>query len=305
MDVEVFDGSEPAYKQLCEKIIKAITEGELKPGDRLPSEAALYHSTGLSKGTIRMAYEELEHKGCIKRSRGSGTYIQEWRSERQKMQAYREKVLRAGIPAEEAFQLIEEACRKKFSKKEEVQAALFDCTPEIAADISRKIEERFKFLPVCYDVYEVLEAFGGIVPEAELWLTTTAHYHELQNLAKAYNKTLIKLQISVDDKVVETLSGLSGSCIVGIIYESRDFIKHVSLLTSSLCKHNTYFICRKDEWKDRRSLLDSKPVCWIVPARYEEMKTEAEKEENMEVLFYRYKILPDSYTDLEAYLQEV
>ena len=42
MDVEVFDGSEPAYKQLCEKIIKAITEGELKPGDRLPSEAALY-----------------------------------------------------------------------------------------------------------------------------------------------------------------------------------------------------------------------------------------------------------------------
>ncbi len=68
-----------------------------------------------------MAYEELEHKGCIKRSRGSGTYIQEWRSERQKMQAYREKVLRAGIPAEEAFQLIEEACRKKFSKKEEVQ----------------------------------------------------------------------------------------------------------------------------------------------------------------------------------------
>ena len=294
MDVEVFDGSEPAYKQLCEKIIKAITEGELKPGDRL-----------LSKGTIRMAYEELEHKGCIKRSRGSGTYIQEWRSERQKMQAYREKVLRAGIPAEEAFQLIEEACRKKFSKKEEVQAALFDCTPEIAADISRKIEERFKFLPVCYDVYEVLEAFGGIVPEAELWLTTTAHYHELQNLAKAYNKTLIKLQISVDDKVVETLSGLSGSCIVGIIYESRDFIKHVSLLTSSLCKHNTYFICRKDEWKDRRSLLDSKPVCWIVPARYEEMNTEAEKEDNMDVLFYRYKILPDSYTDLEAYLQEV
>ena len=68
------------------------------------------------------------------------------------MQAYREKVLRAGIPAEEAFQLIEEACRKKFSKKEEVQAALFDCTPEMAADISRKIEERFKFLPVCYDV---------------------------------------------------------------------------------------------------------------------------------------------------------
>ena len=35
------------------------------------------------------------------------------------------------------------------------------------------------------------------------------------------------------------------------------------------------------------------------------MKTEAEKEEDMDVLFYRYKILPDSYTDLEAYLQEV
>ena len=64
--MKFFDGSEPAYKQLCEKIIKAITEGELKPGDRLPSEAALYHSTGLSKGTIRMAYEELEHRGALK-----------------------------------------------------------------------------------------------------------------------------------------------------------------------------------------------------------------------------------------------
>ena len=305
MDVEVYDGKEPAYKQLCEQIIKSIVQGELKPGDKLPSEAALYHSTGLSKGTIRMAYEELERKGCIKRSRGSGTYIQEWGTERQKVQTYKEKALKAGIQAEEAFQLIQEACRQKFQKKKEVRAAVFECTPEIASDISGKIMERFNILPHCYDVYDILEAFGTVVPEADLWITTKAHRHELQNLAQKNHKTLIALQTAVDDEVVNTLSGLSDTCTVGIIYESREFIKHISRLLASLCKHNTYFLCRRDEWKSRKNVIESEPIFWIVPAYYKKKLAEAAGEEKMNVVGFYYRILPESYKEIEQYLQEV
>ena len=116
MDVEVFDGSEPAYKQLCEKIIKAITQGELKPGDRLPSEAALYHSTGLSKGTIRRAYEELERDGFITTIVGKGSFVQEAdqefvREERLKavegyLQAAVDAARQCGMEEQEAIEIL-------------------------------------------------------------------------------------------------------------------------------------------------------------------------------------------------------
>lgn len=304
MKFEFLDNNEPAYKQLSDQITRAIVNGELKPGDKLPSEAALYETTGLSKGTIRMAYEELENKGCVKRNRGSGTYVLDWGTERQKIQEYKEKALLAGISAEKAFHLIEEACRLRFRKKEEVRAALFDCTPEIAADMCWNIRERYKFLPAYYNVYEVLEAFGEVVPEEPLWITTKAHYHELQNLAKANNKILVALKITVAGEVAEALSGLSDTRMIGIIYDSQDFIKHISHSLASLCKHNTYFLCHRDEWKKKRHVVAPEAVCWVVPAHCEEQLVKEIREDYPNVLEFYYTILPDSYKALEQYLQE-
>lgn len=65
----------PAYLQLRQELERAIEEGALRPGHALPSERELAQQLGLSRMTVRRAFEELEEAGLVEQLQGSGTYI--------------------------------------------------------------------------------------------------------------------------------------------------------------------------------------------------------------------------------------
>lgn len=65
----------PMYKQIINILNEKIEKGELKPGDKLPSEAELMEQFQVSRITIRSAMSELEESGLVIRSRGKGTFI--------------------------------------------------------------------------------------------------------------------------------------------------------------------------------------------------------------------------------------
>ncbi|WP_050641456.1 MULTISPECIES: GntR family transcriptional regulator [Clostridia] len=65
----------PMYKQIINILNDKIASGELKPGDKLPSEAELVETYQVSRITIRSAISELEDLGLIVRSRGKGTFV--------------------------------------------------------------------------------------------------------------------------------------------------------------------------------------------------------------------------------------
>jgi GntR family transcriptional regulator len=60
-----------------EKIDEKIENGKYKPGDRLPSEAKLSESFGVSRATLREALRVLEKEGKVNRQQGIGTFITE------------------------------------------------------------------------------------------------------------------------------------------------------------------------------------------------------------------------------------
>lgn len=63
------------YRQLEAIIRGQIIDGELRPGDRLPSEAELSAQYGISRATVRQALESLEREGVINRHVGRGTFV--------------------------------------------------------------------------------------------------------------------------------------------------------------------------------------------------------------------------------------
>lgn len=65
----------PMYKQVLNILNEKISSGELKPGDKLPSEADLMHQFGVSRITIRGAISELVEDGILARSQGKGTFV--------------------------------------------------------------------------------------------------------------------------------------------------------------------------------------------------------------------------------------
>lgn len=65
----------PLYSQLILIIKRCIFSGELKPGDRMPSESELCSRYGISRSTARQAFGALEKEGFVYRRRGLGSFV--------------------------------------------------------------------------------------------------------------------------------------------------------------------------------------------------------------------------------------
>jgi GntR family histidine utilization transcriptional repressor len=65
----------PAYEQVKTFIKQQITSGAWRPGDAVPSEAALQQQFGVSRMTVNRAVKELAVEGVVSRVQGSGTVV--------------------------------------------------------------------------------------------------------------------------------------------------------------------------------------------------------------------------------------
>lgn len=71
------DRIRPAYEQVAVQLRELIASGQTKPGERLPTEADLAKSFGVSRTTIREALRVLTSEGLIETSRGitGGSFV--------------------------------------------------------------------------------------------------------------------------------------------------------------------------------------------------------------------------------------
>ena len=63
------------YEQVIDQIKNMIDEGNLKKGDKLPSERSLVEQLKISRASIREALRALEVIGLIECRQGEGSYI--------------------------------------------------------------------------------------------------------------------------------------------------------------------------------------------------------------------------------------
>lgn len=65
----------PLYEQIRQLIVAALAAGEWRPGEALPSEAALALRFHASPGTVRRALDELTAAHVVERRQGRGTFV--------------------------------------------------------------------------------------------------------------------------------------------------------------------------------------------------------------------------------------
>ncbi len=71
----LFDGAGPMYAQLTRALKLAIHRGQLRAGERLDSSRALAEDLGISRNTVKAAFEQLSAEGYITTVAGSGSYV--------------------------------------------------------------------------------------------------------------------------------------------------------------------------------------------------------------------------------------
>src|SRR4051794_41856687 len=65
----------PIHRQVREGLRRAILDGRLRPGQRIPSTRALATDLGVSRLPVLSAYEQLLHEGYLVGRTGSGTFV--------------------------------------------------------------------------------------------------------------------------------------------------------------------------------------------------------------------------------------
>lgn len=83
---QLLDEDQHKYLQLFDNIKELITNGDLKPGERLPTIRSLAAKLDVNGSTIVNAYKQLENNNYVTAKKGSGYYVSS--SKNQKEEAY-------------------------------------------------------------------------------------------------------------------------------------------------------------------------------------------------------------------------
>ena len=72
----IFNNKDPLYIQIAQYFMFKIVNGELIPGERIPSRRKLASILGVNVNTVQKALSELERKGLIVNEFGKPSYVQ-------------------------------------------------------------------------------------------------------------------------------------------------------------------------------------------------------------------------------------
>src|ERR1700759_330335 len=72
---EISNLSGPRYLAIAEALSVDVRNGQLAPGDRLPTHRDLAYRLGVTVGTVSRAYAEAERRGLIGGEVGRGTFV--------------------------------------------------------------------------------------------------------------------------------------------------------------------------------------------------------------------------------------
>ena len=69
------EGATTLHRAIYQELVREVTGGVYRPGDRMPSESALCERFGASRITVAKAIQALQRDGLVTRRAGSGTYV--------------------------------------------------------------------------------------------------------------------------------------------------------------------------------------------------------------------------------------
>jgi GntR family transcriptional regulator len=82
----------PVYLQIKEQVLHAISRGQLRPGDQLPTVREVAVDLEINPNTVNRAYADLEREGVLTSRRGRGTFISERKQQPADLSAQRTRI---------------------------------------------------------------------------------------------------------------------------------------------------------------------------------------------------------------------
>lgn len=202
----------PIYRQLVDKIRAAVKKGDMIPGQKLPTVQELSGQLGVARGTIKRAYDELEHQGVLEKIQGRGTFVcyQPANSGSRKEQAMGaidellDKLEDMGFSPMEINIFLTLKQRERSENLSTVKVAVMECNPESLSQMSEQLRSVKGIELYSYLLDSIQEYPYKLDEEMDLVITTAEHAEYLESILPDQKKiTRVALRWSL-----ATLSGV-------------------------------------------------------------------------------------------------
>ena len=214
---DALSGPEPLYRQLADRIQARIESGMLPPDSRLPTVRELADYSGLSQGTVKHAYDELERREVIEKMQGRGTFVRGQEPEEQigkkdqAMQAIDDMLGRLeelGFSLQETRIFLSLKLRERQELAGFVRVAVTDCNPEALQIISDQVAQIPGVEVQRLLLDDLLAAPYKLDEATDLLVTTSNHYDQVTQLAP--EEKVLRVALSPSRRSVAELARLSG-----------------------------------------------------------------------------------------------
>ena len=270
----------PIYQQLVDTVRAAVKKGTLVAGQQLPTVQEMAQKLSIARGTIKRAYDELEHQGVLEKIQGRGTFIcyQPANSGSRKEQAMAaidgmlDSLEEMGFSMAEINIFLNLKLRERSEDLSTVKVAVVECNPENVSRLSDQLRSIKGIELYSYLLDTVREYPYKLDEDMDLVVTTAEHAPYLEGvLADRQKLARVALRISMD--TVTRLMKLRSGDTVGILCSSSRFGDLVYHSCRQYSRHVAYrppqtFFPRLDvaEW-----MLDKNAV--LAPVGYEKYCT--------------------------------
>lgn len=202
----------PIYQQLVDHIRAAVKKGSLAPGQKLPTVQELSDQLSIARGTIKRAYDELEHLGILEKVQGRGTFVcyqpQNSGSRKDRAMAAIDKLLDElegmGFSSTEINIYLTLKQRERNELLSTLNLAVVECNTETLSQLSEQLRTIKGIELYSYLLENVKEYPYKLDEDMDLVITTAEHAPFIESVLPDPDKLArVALRLSTD-----TLSGI-------------------------------------------------------------------------------------------------
>ena len=202
----------PIYQQLVDEIRAGVKMGTLIPGQQLPTVQELAEELSIARGTIKRAYDELEHLGVLEKIQGRGTFI---RYQRENSTSRKEQAMAAidsmldrlesmGFSPMEIDIFLSLKQRQRAQKLSRLKVAVVECNTENLSYLYEQLHHLPGVELYAYLLGKVQDYPYNLDEDMDMVITTGTHGEYISSVLSDQKKlTRVALKMSL-----ETLSGI-------------------------------------------------------------------------------------------------
>ncbi len=201
----------PIYQRLADVLRRDVTEGRLRPGDRVPSDNELSQTYQLAPGTVRKALDLLVSEELFERFHGRGTFVRRpsFDSSLFRFFRFRSSDGTSAVPEGRILRRVTENVPSYIARQLKIEEGapaismsrlrLIDDVPIIAEEIWLPLDRFEAFLDIptgkvgnlLYPVYD--EVCGQLIAKAEETLTAEAASEQTARLLRIETGTPVMM----------------------------------------------------------------------------------------------------------------